>query len=425
MKRKLLPLLLALAMCLTLLPTLAVAAENDIDLTSTPISIPATYATWEESTKTLTLRSGYSFGTIILPDDSDVTIKTEGSVMVETIRSYATTIYNLILDNVNITVENINWMHNDSSVTNNGIVMNGGYLKVTGTAGEGICAGSITLNGGATIVLQDANISTNFESNLSTLPSYCPETGYTIGSMPGTETPTRYLLDASGQVVTRLTLQQYCTVTFDADGGTLAAGTVTPQRVAYNSTVNKPTDPIRGGYSFVGWYWGSGESDKAFTTGSTYTVTNDTILKAKWTLSPATATVTAKTGLVYNGTPRELVSVSNVQGGTVYYSLTGEVGSYSAAIPTATEAGTYHVWYYVINAEGYFEVKEVGPIVIANAPSLPPADDHGHTHKKINHSIEDTAESPKTLDPGTTVYAAAALLSYTGTALVVRGRKRK
>ena len=40
------------------------------------------------------------------------------------------------------------------------------------------------------------------------------------------------------------------TVTFDADNGSA----VTTQTVTQGSTVQKPADPVKAGYTFTGWY---------------------------------------------------------------------------------------------------------------------------------------------------------------------------
>ena len=57
---------------------------------------------------------------------------------------------------------------------------------------------------------------------------------------------------------------------------------------------------------------------------------------------------TAQENLTYTGQPQALVTAGSVtSGGTMQYSLT-ESGTYSADIPTATDAGAYTVWYRVI-----------------------------------------------------------------------------
>ena len=68
--------------------------------------------------------------------------------------------------------------------------------------------------------------------------------------------------------------------------------------------------------------------------------------------SAATATApTAKTP-TYNGTAQELVNAGTVNNGTMKYRL-GDTGDYSTAIPTATSAGTYTVYWKVEPAANY------------------------------------------------------------------------
>lgn len=71
------------------------------------------------------------------------------------------------------------------------------------------------------------------------------------------------------------------------------------------------------------------------------------------TVKSASATVTeaptAKT-LTYNGQAQELVTAGTATGGTMQYALGTETAAtqpYTTSIPTATDAGTYYVWYMV------------------------------------------------------------------------------
>lgn len=66
-----------------------------------------------------------------------------------------------------------------------------------------------------------------------------------------------------------------CTITFDSDGGT----TIEAQSVDKNTKATPPTDPIKVGYTFDGWYYGSEKWSFA-----AYTVTGDMTLKAKWNI---------------------------------------------------------------------------------------------------------------------------------------------
>lgn len=78
-----------------------------------------------------------------------------------------------------------------------------------------------------------------------------------------------------------------------------------------------------------------------------------------WTISKSnnTLSVTAKTGLTYNGSAQELVTVSGALG-TVYYRIGMELTSSnytngSTSIPTKLDAGTYTVYYYAPESTSY------------------------------------------------------------------------
>ncbi|MBO7303675.1 MAG: uL15 family ribosomal protein [Clostridia bacterium] len=71
-------------------------------------------------------------------------------------------------------------------------------------------------------------------------------------------------------------------------------------------------------------------------------------------------------GLVYNGQPQALIVPGTTTGGTYLYKLEG--GVYSTEIPTATNAGTYTVYYMVEGDGNYNEVVERSiTVVIAKA----------------------------------------------------------
>ena len=76
---------------------------------------------------------------------------------------------------------------------------------------------------------------------------------------------------------------------------------------------------------------------------------------------------TAKTGLFYTGEPQELINRgSSVEGGKMQYSLTSG-GDYSDSLPTATNAGTYTVYYKVVGDASHNSVLEQGPIMVTIA----------------------------------------------------------
>ena len=70
----------------------------------------------------------------------------------------------------------------------------------------------------------------------------------------------------------------------------------------------------------------------------------------------------AKTGLVYDGSSQTLLDGGTTVGdiGTVEYSL-NEKGSYSTAVPTGVDAGTYTVWYRVAESVNW---TGVGPVAV-------------------------------------------------------------
>ena len=77
-----------------------------------------------------------------------------------------------------------------------------------------------------------------------------------------------------------------------------------------------------------------------------------TVTKA--TIPASAITAPAANALTYNGNEQVLVKAGSVgaEYGEMQYRL-GTSGSFSTAIPTATDAGTYTVYYKVVGAEGY------------------------------------------------------------------------
>ena len=73
-----------------------------------------------------------------------------------------------------------------------------------------------------------------------------------------------------------------------------------------------------------------------------------------FTIAKATPTVTTPTAvenLIYNGSAQALVNAGNTDFGTLLYSLDGQ--NYSADIPTATDGGTYTVYYKVEGSDNW------------------------------------------------------------------------
>lgn len=92
-----------------------------------------------------------------------------------------------------------------------------------------------------------------------------------------------------------------------------------------NSTVAKPKDPIKEGYTFEGWYYNGKKFD--FTT----KITEDMILEARWT----------------NDSAQKWVVTFDTNGGKSIENLNVEDGKTIDSIPTPTRDGyTFEGWYY-------------------------------------------------------------------------------
>ena len=99
----------------------------------------------------------------------------------------------------------------------------------------------------------------------------------------------------------------------------------------------KPNDTYKAGSWDV-----TPSTETAITEATTYTYTY-----AAKEASVVTKAPEAKT-LTYNGSAQELVTAGTATGGTMQYALgtaTEATGPYTTSIPTATEVGTYYVWY--------------------------------------------------------------------------------
>lgn len=91
--------------------------------------------------------------------------------------------------------------------------------------------------------------------------------------------------------------------------------------------------------------------------------------------APATVTKApeAKT-LTYTGSAQELVTAGTASGGEMQYALgtkDAATGTYSAFIPTKTDAGTYYVWYKVVGDTGHSDTEpHCIPVIIAESKEL-------------------------------------------------------
>ena len=95
--------------------------------------------------------------------------------------------------------------------------------------------------------------------------------------------------------------------------------------------------------------------------------------------APEVAAPTAKTGLEYSGSAMELINDGTVNGGEIRYKL-GELGIYGTAIPFATNAGTYTVYWKVVGDSNHKDTAEQS-ITVTVADTTDPT---GEIHIKDN-----------------------------------------
>ena len=119
-----------------------------------------------------------------------------------------------------------------------------------------------------------------------------------------------------------------------------------------------------------------------------YTITPSGVTAANYAITfvPGTLTVipaevvitdqpTAVTGLIYTGVAQTLVNAGAALNGTMYYRL-GTTGTWSTDCPTAVNADSYNVYYYVKGDAGFEDSEVFGPMAdtIAQAPLTITAD---------------------------------------------------
>ena len=136
-------------------------------------------------------------------------------------------------------------------------------------------------------------------------------------------------------------------VGYDAGYGVLHSATVTGSQTDVGTSANVPSN---------------------FTVGHEREANYDiNYVNGTLTVSKGTPTVTAPTpveGLYARGTPMELVTAGSANFGTLKYSLDGS--TYSEDIPTASDAGTYTVYYKVDGSDNWNAVEPQTVVAIIN-----------------------------------------------------------
>ena len=106
---------------------------------------------------------------------------------------------------------------------------------------------------------------------------------------------------------------------------------------------------------------------------------------------PTYTAPTAKTGLTYNGQEQELITPGSATGGTMQYKLGG--GRYSTELPTATNAGTYTVYYKVVGDASHNNTEEksikvtIDKATLTGTPTFTPVTEAGKTIGDVTPTV--------------------------------------
>ena len=180
------------------------------------------------------------------------------------------------------------------------VIKGGAITGGTGTGEAGnTCGGGIYVRKGGTLLMRGGNIvgctarqgggiyvddGGRFEMSAGTI------TGCTAGQEEG-KTANGVFIAAGGRFTqspgAQITgeVMGACTVTFQSEGGSEVAS-----QIRANTPADRPADPTKEGYTFIGWY--NGESEWNFET----PVTENLTLTAKWQLNRYTITFKPENG---------------------------------------------------------------------------------------------------------------------------------
>ena len=141
-------------------------------------------------------------------------------------------------------------------------------------------------------------------------------------------------------------------VTYKVVNGTWSDDTTTDKTETVQSGSKPASVPtgMKASQGFTGGAWDENPADATITGAKTFTYT----FTAKQA-STVTKAPTAK-NLTYTGSAQELVTAGEATGGEMQYALgtaTEATEQYTTSIPTATNAGTYYVWYKVVGDENH------------------------------------------------------------------------
>ena len=124
----------------------------------------------------------------------------------------------------------------------------------------------------------------------------------------------------------------------------------------------------------------------------------------KFTITKGTPTVTKPTPktLTYNGQEQELVNAGSTNDGTLLYAVTTEnkaptdASLYATSIPTATDVGTYYVWYKVVGDTNHNDIApQCIPVTISQTESEKQTEKQTESEKQTEKQTESEKQTEK------------------------------
>jgi uncharacterized repeat protein (TIGR02543 family) len=156
---------------------------------------------------------------------------------------------------------------------------------------------------------------------------------------------TTVTITAAQTLYAKWTLNAVSTVAFDAQGGTtpIPASTVVTNGLTYGALATT----TRAGYTFAGWWTGTGGTGTQVTSGTTVTITASQTLYAKWTVNDAPV-AQAQSVTTAEDTAKEITLVAtDAEGDVLTYLIVtgpahGTLSTISSNLVTYTPAANYN-----------------------------------------------------------------------------------
>ena len=198
---------------------------------------------------------------------------------------------------------------------------------------------------------------------------------FTSGTNTNYNDLTKFTSDNTSYVVRKnedgqLYLRTAVTATYKVVNGTWSDGTTADktETVASGSTPASVPTGMKASEGYKGGAWDTNPADATITKATTFTYTFEAKTAAVVTTAPEAKALTS------NGSVRELVTPGQASGGNMYYVLgtdttTAPTDGWTTSIPTATEAGTYYVWYKVVGDADHLDVDPACVTVTIVEPS--------------------------------------------------------